>query len=74
MKFINMPAFTNEFMINLVRNAAILSLKQAHWRLSGYLALVAGIRDRGLIREDAPADVLVYDFDALSLESFSPKQ
>ena len=67
MKFITMSAFTTEFMINLVRGAEIMSLEQAHWRLSGYSALVAGIRDRGFIREGAPADVLVYDFDALSL-------
>ena len=44
-----------------------MPLEQAHWRLSGYSALVAGIRDRGFIREGAPADVLVYDYDSLSL-------
>ena len=74
MKFITMSAFTTGLIINLVRNAEIMSLEQAHWRLSGYLARVAGIRDRGFIREDASVDVLVYDFDALSLESFSSKQ
>ena len=67
MKFITMSAFTTEFLISLVRDAQIMSLEQAHWRLSGYSALVAGIRDRGFIREGAPADVLVYDYDALSL-------
>ena len=74
MKFITMSAFPTEFMINLVRNAEIMSLEQSHWRLSGYLALMAGILDRGFIREDASVDVLVYDFDALSLEPFSSKQ
>ncbi len=56
----HMSAFTT----NLSCNAEIISLEQAHWRLLGYLALVAG----GFIREDAPVEVLVYDFDALLLD------
>ncbi|MDG1806289.1 MAG: hypothetical protein P8J91_05665 [Pirellulaceae bacterium] len=37
MKFSTMSAFTTELIINLVRNTEIMSLEQAHWRLSGYL-------------------------------------
>ena len=67
MKFITMSAFTTEFLTNLVRDAQIMPLEQAHWRLSGYSALAGGITDRGYIREGAPADLVVYDYDALSL-------
>lgn len=67
MKFITMSAFTTEFLTNLVRDQDIMSLEQAHWRLSGYSALAAGIHDRGFLREGMPADIVVYDYDALQL-------
>jgi len=67
MKFITMSAFTTEFLTNLVRDADIMPLEQAHWRLSGYSALAAGIHDRGFLKEGMPADVVVYDYDALKL-------
>ena len=42
-----------------------MPLEEAHWRLSYYPALAAGLRDRGYLREGAPADVIVYDYDRL---------
>ena len=67
MKFITMSAFTTEFLSNLVRDAGLMSLEDAHWRLSGYSAMAAGMRGRGVLREGAPADVVVYDYDGLAL-------
>ena len=46
----------------MVREREMLSLEEAHWRLSALPALCAGFRDRGFLREGAPADVVVYDF------------
>ena len=42
-----------------------MSLEEAHWRLSYYPAVAAGLRNRGVLREGAPADVVVYDYERL---------
>ena len=66
-KFLTMGRYPTEFLTDLVRDNDIMSLEQAHWRLAGYPALAAGFKDRGFLREGAPADILVYDYDALEV-------
>jgi N-acyl-D-aspartate/D-glutamate deacylase len=66
-KFITLGAYPTEFLTKWVRQHRMLSLEDAHWRLSGYPALAAGFKDRGWIREGAPADLVVYDFDQLTM-------
>jgi N-acyl-D-amino-acid deacylase len=66
-KFITLGRYPTEFLSLLVRDNDVMDLEQAHWRLSAYPALAAGIKDRGWIREGAPADLVVYDLDALSV-------
>ena len=53
-KFITLGAYTTEYLTKLVRDEGVMDLEQAHWRLSAYPALAAGIKDRGWIREGAP--------------------
>ncbi len=67
MKFMTTGRYATEFLTYLVRENDIMDLEQAHWRLSGYPALAAGFNDRGFLREGAPADLIVYDYDALGL-------
>jgi len=45
----------------------MLPLEEAHWRLSTLPSLCAGFRDRGTLREGAPADIVVYDYDKLAM-------
>ena len=66
-KFITLGAYPTEFLARWVRDAGIMDLEQAHWRLSAYPALAAGFRDRGCIREGAPADIVVYDYEKLEM-------
>ena len=66
-KFLTMGRYPTEFLTDLVRDNGIMDLEQAHWRLSTYPALAAGFKDRGCLREGAPADILVYDYDALEV-------
>ena len=66
-KFLTMGRYPTEFLTDLVRDNGIMDLEQAHWRLSTYPALAAGFKDRGSLREGAPADILVYDYDALEV-------
>ena len=67
MKFLTLGRYPTEFLSLLVRDNQLMDLEQAHWRLSAYPALAAGIRDRGFLREGAPADVLVYDLEQLRI-------
>ena len=66
-KFITLGAYPTEFLARWVRDAGIMDLEQAHWRLSAYPALAAGFRDRGSIREGSPADIVVYDYEKLAM-------
>ena len=67
MKFMTTGRYATEFLTYLVRENDIMDLEQAHWRLSGYPAMAAGFSDRGYLREGAPADIIVYDYDGLEL-------
>jgi N-acyl-D-amino-acid deacylase len=65
MKFLTTGRYPTDFIGRLVRENALMDLEQAHWRLSGYSATAAGFVDRGFLREGAPADIIVYDYNAL---------
>ena len=65
MKFLTTGRYPTDFLARLVRDNNLMDLEQAHWRLSGYSAYAAGFKDRGVLREGAPADIVVYDYDEL---------
>jgi N-acyl-D-amino-acid deacylase len=65
-KFITNATYGTDYIIDYVRKGKVISLEEAHWRLSCYSAQAAGLRDRGVLRELSPADILIYDFDELS--------
>jgi N-acyl-D-aspartate/D-glutamate deacylase len=65
-KFFTGGRYPTEFLSRIVREEQMCSLEHAHWRLSALPAHCAGFRDRGTLVEGAPADVVVYDFDALA--------
>jgi N-acyl-D-aspartate/D-glutamate deacylase len=64
-KFFTAGRYPTETLSHHVRERELLSLEEAHWRLSALPASVAGFRDRGTIRVGGPADIVVYDFDRL---------
>ena len=51
----------------LVRDEKVMTLEDAHFKLSYMPAHCGGFKDRGVIREGAPADILVYDLDKLEV-------
>jgi N-acyl-D-aspartate/D-glutamate deacylase len=66
-KFITHGAFPTESIIDFARERNLVTLEEAHWRLSALPAYCAGFKQRGTIVEGAPADVVVYDFENLRL-------
>jgi len=66
-KFLTAGRYPTETIIKAVRENAMMSLEEAHWRLSALPAMVAGFEDRGVLRRGAPADIIVYDYDALEV-------
>jgi N-acyl-D-aspartate/D-glutamate deacylase len=67
-KFFTGGSYTTDLLCWLVRDTEQLTLEEAHYRLSFLPAFAAGFKDRGYLREGAPADVVVYDLENLRRE------
>lgn len=66
-KFLTAGRYPTETITKIVREHGMLSLEDAHWRLSALPAMVAGFKDRGQLKVGAPADILIYDYDNLAV-------
>ena len=66
-KFFTGGRYPSEALIKCVRENPVLSLEEAHFRLSAQPAMCAGFKNRGTLVEGAAADVVVYDFDNLKI-------
>ena len=64
-KFLTAGRYPTETLCKIVREHEMISLEEAHWRLSALPAMVAGFEGRGVLRKGAPADVVVYDYERL---------
>jgi N-acyl-D-amino-acid deacylase len=66
-KFITPGTYSTDMLTWMVRDNNILSLEEAHYRLSYLTAWAAGIKDRGCLREGLAADIIVYDLAKLKI-------
>ena len=66
-KFISNGSFPTEHLIWLVREEGVVTLEEMHYKLSYLPAHFGGFKERGFLREGAPADVVVYDLDQLEV-------
>lgn len=66
-KFLTAGRYPTEGIVKYCREKQWLTLEQIHWRLSALPAFCAGFKDRGFLREGAPADLVVYDLDKLEV-------
>ncbi|TDU26378.1 N-acyl-D-aspartate/D-glutamate deacylase [Panacagrimonas perspica] len=64
-RFLTAGRYPTETICKIVREHQMISLEDAHWRLAALPAQVAGFHDRGVIKEGAPADIVVYDYENL---------
>ena len=67
-KFFTGGSWSTDFLRWLVRDEQTVTLEEAHYRLSALAAHAAGFKDRGVLREGAAADVVVYDMEELDIE------
>ena len=66
-KFLTLGKYPTHFLAHWVRDKQIMTIEEAHWRLSTMLGWAIGIRDRGWLREGMPADIVVYDMEKLGV-------
>ncbi len=66
-KFLTAGRYPTETICKIVRDNGMLSLEEAHWRLSALPAQVAGFTGRGTLTLGAPADIVVYDYENLKV-------
>jgi N-acyl-D-aspartate/D-glutamate deacylase/nitrite reductase/ring-hydroxylating ferredoxin subunit len=66
-KFLTAGIYPTDMLIWLVRDEKTISLEDAHYKLSYLPAHLGGFKDRGAIREQAPADIVVYDLEKLEV-------
>ena len=66
-KFSTFGRYPTELLTWLARDEGVISLEEAHRKLSYLPAYFGGALDRGFIREGAAADMVVYDLDGLKL-------
>ncbi|HEX7820180.1 MAG TPA: amidohydrolase family protein [Sphingobium sp.] len=64
-KFVTTGRYPTDLLGYWVREHGIMSLEEAHWRLSALPARAAGLKSRGYLEEDMPADIIVYDLAEL---------
>ena len=67
-KFFTGGAYTTDFLTWLVRDEGVVTLEEAHYRLSNLPARAAGFRDRGTLEEGKAADIVVYDMEELAID------
>jgi len=66
-KFFTGGRYPTEMLIKFVRENPVMSLEEAHFRLSAHPAMCAGFRNRGTLVEGAAADVVTYNLDQLKI-------
>ena len=66
-KFLTAGIYPTDMLTWLVRDEKVISLEDAHFKLSYLPAHFGGFKDRGAIKEGSPADIVVYDLDKLEV-------
>jgi N-acyl-D-aspartate/D-glutamate deacylase len=73
-KFLTLGRYPTHFLAHWVRDKQVMTLEEAHWRLSTMIGWAIGIRDRGWLREGMPADIVVYDLENLKVKPMETVQ
>ena len=66
-KFLTAGIYPTDMLTWLVRDEKVITLEDAHYKLSYLPAHFGGFADRGALREGSPADVVIYDLEKLEV-------
>jgi N-acyl-D-amino-acid deacylase len=66
-KFFTGGRYATETLIKFVRENPVMTLEEAHFRLSAHPAMCGGFKNRGTLVEGAAADLIAYDLDKLKI-------
>lgn len=64
-KFLTAGIYPTDMLTWLVRDEQMITLEDAHYKLSYLPAHFGGFKDRGALKEGAPADIVIYDLARL---------
>jgi N-acyl-D-amino-acid deacylase len=64
-RFLTISTWPIHFLSRLVRDREAMSLEQAHFKISGLPAHIAGFTDRGTLKVGMAADIIVYRLEEL---------
>lgn len=71
-QFISMGKYPTVLLAKMVRDDKVMSLEEAHWRLSYMPAAATGLEGIGTLQRGMPADVVIYDLDKLAVTPERP--
>jgi N-acyl-D-amino-acid deacylase len=71
-QFLSMGKYPTVMLSKMVRDEQIMSLEEAHWRLSFMASQAIGIEGLGTLERGRPADVIVYDLAKLKVTPEEP--
>ena len=64
-KFVTLSTWPVEWLSSWVRDREIMTLEQAHYKMSGLPAWITDFKDRGTLRVGSWADIMIYKLDEL---------
>lgn len=71
-QFLCLGKYPTVMLTKWVRDLGILSLEEAHWRLSYMSAAAVGLEGLGTLQVGMPADIVVYDLNNLEVTPEEP--
>ncbi len=71
-QFLCLGKYPTSMLTKLVRDQGVLSLEEAHWRLSYMSAAAIGLEGIGTLQVGMPADIVVYDLEKLEVTPSVP--
>ena len=71
-RFLTASTWPIYFLSHWVRDKQVLSLEQAHYKMSAYPAWLADFKDRGTLRVGDWADIIVYNQEELGFQYEKP--
>lgn len=71
-QFLSMGKYPTILLSQMVRDRKVMSLEEAHWRLSHMSASAVGLEGIGTLETGMPADIVVYDMEKLGIATETP--